>query len=203
MNPQNRLIESATAHFAKKGFFEATIRDICEEANMNVASVNYHFGSKKDLYKEVLMQAYAKAGSFAPMPLITDYLDDPHVALLEWTKWYTKRLMTSESNTFSQIIALEMNRPSGVLEDIISSNIQPMWDALIDILSAISPNESDRNRTIRGQTIFGSCLVHNMGRHVLGKLKTKEPTSNADYEEIALLITNTNIKAMHCIEGKS
>ncbi|MBC2605349.1 TetR/AcrR family transcriptional regulator [Pelagicoccus albus] len=46
---RKRLIEAAEAEFAEKGFYGASIRNITNRAESNVASVSYHFGSKDEL----------------------------------------------------------------------------------------------------------------------------------------------------------
>ena len=50
---RERLLDAAETVFAKKGYPSASVRDITGAAGCNVASVNYHFGSKKGLYREV------------------------------------------------------------------------------------------------------------------------------------------------------
>ncbi|MDQ8185040.1 TetR/AcrR family transcriptional regulator [Pelagicoccus sp. SDUM812002] len=51
---QVKLIEAAEREFAEKGFHGASIRDITSRAGANVASVNYHFGSKETLFIEMI-----------------------------------------------------------------------------------------------------------------------------------------------------
>jgi AcrR family transcriptional regulator len=51
---RERLLTAAAALFAEHGFRRVTVRDICEEASANVAAVNYHFGDKQGLYREVV-----------------------------------------------------------------------------------------------------------------------------------------------------
>lgn len=51
---RTRLLETAALVFAEHGFATATIRMIAVLARVNVAAVNYHFGSKDGLYREVL-----------------------------------------------------------------------------------------------------------------------------------------------------
>ncbi len=50
-----RLLEIGRRVFAEKGH-AATVRDICRAAAVNVAAVNYHFGSKEGLLAAVLAQ---------------------------------------------------------------------------------------------------------------------------------------------------
>jgi AcrR family transcriptional regulator len=43
------LLEAAAQVFAELGFRAATVREICQRARANIASVNYHFGDKENL----------------------------------------------------------------------------------------------------------------------------------------------------------
>ena len=52
-----RLLKSAAQLFAERGFKKVTVRDICRAARANVASVNYHFGDKTGLYREIVQRA--------------------------------------------------------------------------------------------------------------------------------------------------
>ncbi|MCC6277713.1 MAG: TetR family transcriptional regulator [Oligoflexia bacterium] len=47
------ILEAAQRVFAKVGFKEATVRQICREAGVNVCSISYYFGGKEELYLAV------------------------------------------------------------------------------------------------------------------------------------------------------
>lgn len=49
-----RLISSAEVLFAERGVDAASLRDITSRAGVNLAAVNYHFGSKEGLLRAVL-----------------------------------------------------------------------------------------------------------------------------------------------------
>ena len=51
------LIKSATAVFAEYGYDGGSVRLITQRAMANQAAVNYHFGGKDGLYREVLIAA--------------------------------------------------------------------------------------------------------------------------------------------------
>ena len=54
LNTKDKIIDVAGTLFAKYGYDNASVRDISQEAGVNVASINYHFKNKQNLYKEVM-----------------------------------------------------------------------------------------------------------------------------------------------------
>ena len=49
------VLAAAERLYADRGFGEVTLRDIVAEANVNLAAVNYHFGSKDELIAELFV----------------------------------------------------------------------------------------------------------------------------------------------------
>ncbi len=60
---RERLIESAGPIFARLGYEGATVTQICTEAGCNIAAINYHFGDKASLYREVVKSAIDQLSS--------------------------------------------------------------------------------------------------------------------------------------------
>ncbi len=54
LDTKTRVLNAAEQLFAAHGFNNTSLRQITSEANVNLASVNYHFGSKKSLIQAVL-----------------------------------------------------------------------------------------------------------------------------------------------------
>ena len=57
-----RIMDQSARLFASKGYAATSIKDISEAAKVNIAAVNYHFGSKEKLYKQLLLR-FAEAGN--------------------------------------------------------------------------------------------------------------------------------------------
>jgi len=51
---KDQIIGAAEKLFAGVGYDSTSVRDICAEANVNVAMINYYFGSKEGLLKEMI-----------------------------------------------------------------------------------------------------------------------------------------------------
>ncbi|MBU2893826.1 TetR/AcrR family transcriptional regulator [Colwellia sp. D2M02] len=54
MSTKNKILDAAELLFADKGFNGTSLREITSSAGVNLAAVNYHFGSKKELIKAVM-----------------------------------------------------------------------------------------------------------------------------------------------------
>jgi len=51
---KQRILDAAEALFADKGFAETSLRALTQAADVNLAAVHYHFGSKERLFVQVL-----------------------------------------------------------------------------------------------------------------------------------------------------
>lgn len=50
---KDRLLHAAEELFAQQGFASTSLRQVTSRADVNIAAVNYHFGSKENLVNEV------------------------------------------------------------------------------------------------------------------------------------------------------
>ena len=51
-----RIVSAATLLFASKSYDGTSVKDICSKARVNIAAINYHFGSKRNLYRHIIEQ---------------------------------------------------------------------------------------------------------------------------------------------------
>lgn len=55
---RHEIVRAAEQLFAEKGFRAMTLRDVTREAHVNLAAVNYHFGSKRKLMLAVIRNRF-------------------------------------------------------------------------------------------------------------------------------------------------
>ncbi|WP_128546612.1 TetR/AcrR family transcriptional regulator [Larkinella soli] len=58
LNTEQKIKEAARKVFLEKGFDGAKLKHIAQEADVNIALVNYYFRSKEQLYKSIFLEAF-------------------------------------------------------------------------------------------------------------------------------------------------
>ncbi len=95
LTTEQKIIEAARKIFTQKGYAAAKTRDIAEEAGINLALLNYYFGSKENLFKQVVNEKFETL-----FGVISHILSNRHITLEEKVKTlissYTKLLKENE-----------------------------------------------------------------------------------------------------------
>ena len=147
-----KIMEAAGQLFTERGFNGVTVRDIAKKADTHLSALNYHFGSKEALYRDVLLHA---CRSSLLSPEEREYLQnlDPHDALFLFVKesisQYSKQ---TESNWELAIIDRECWYPSPVFEEVVDEFFRPETNFLAEIISRIS-GKPPQSHEIRFATI--------------------------------------------------
>ncbi|MEN6575004.1 MAG: CerR family C-terminal domain-containing protein [Phycisphaerales bacterium] len=130
---RERLLAAAVEVFAQKGFWETTHAEICEKAKANIAAVNYHFGSKENLYVEAWkhafeesIQAHPPDGGVPANAPVAERLHGHVLALMHRT--------ADPGNHEIEIMHREMANPTGLLGDAIRRVLEPMRQATVSLV---------------------------------------------------------------------
>lgn len=60
LETKEKIMEAARVLFADRGYEGTSVREIAKAAEVNVASVNYYFSSKENLFLEILRAGYSE-----------------------------------------------------------------------------------------------------------------------------------------------
>ena len=144
---RERLLKAAAQLFGDRGFKKVTIRDICKAAKANVAAVNYHFGDKTGLYREVLqlaidtMRATTDAARAAGKGLPVEQ------RLRQYINVTMCRIMNSGTGTWiSRLVHREMTDPTPTFDAIVEQAFRPRVDDLATMVAEILDCETDDPR---------------------------------------------------------
>lgn len=155
---RNRLLISASRIFAEKGYQEATIAEICEQAKTNIASVNYHFRDKETLYLESWRFAFNRElALYPPDAGITDDTP-PEQQLAIRIKSLINRVADDNSFSFA-IIHKEMAQPTRLLADILEKEINPQRMQMFVLLEkCLGQAASEQQIRYCHASIMGQCF---------------------------------------------
>lgn len=138
------LIKAAIAVFSAKGFDGGSVREITQAANANQAAINYHFGGKEGLYREVLkvsVQAFAELS-----PLDADRLAamDGPTAVGTFIRTQLKALNRRDQlGRFMRIFTWETLSRSQVFTDFLSEEKLPVFVLAEIVVRKFLPAETE------------------------------------------------------------
>lgn len=163
---RERLLEAAGEVFGELGYTGATVRAICRRAHTNVAAVNYHFGDKQTLYREVLRFAFTRAHTRFPVEAEGTVNDK----LRGFVRGFLSRLFSAGGSWHGKIMARELADPGAALTDIVETFMRPMLAGLDAILAEACPRLSPEARRLHAFSLVGQCVFFKHARPVLDQL---------------------------------
>ena len=133
-----RLFNAASEVFAEKGYHETTVADICNAAKVNVASVNYHFGSKDALYLKVWEDAFHRCVEAFPILGDSSPTDPPEIQLRAAIQsLLSKVLDNGRLRHYGQLLMNEMIRPTEALRDEIWIRVSELRGSLLNLFQTM------------------------------------------------------------------
>lgn len=146
-----RLLEAAVGLFAERGFHGTSVRDIALRADVNVASANYHFGSKEDLYLEVLRSQFAsirarlwERRAKIPVEELAGLRREDLVGLLRSRITAMLELFVgSPPSRHARLMLRELLDPSAALPVAVDEFMRPEIEQSKAILSRLEPDIDD------------------------------------------------------------
>jgi TetR/AcrR family transcriptional regulator, regulator of cefoperazone and chloramphenicol sensitivity len=151
-----KLIEAAGRLFAMKGLKGVTVREIAKEAQTHLSALNYHFHSKKDLYREVLLEACRElsiSSEEQKLLLQMDPTESLHLIIIELIKGYNKG---TKYYWQPVIIARESWDPSNMFDEIAEQYWKPDFRFMARIIgSVVDKPANDRLVLLSTITMIG------------------------------------------------
>jgi len=195
---RERLLDAAGEVFAERGFRRATVREICRRANVNIASVNYYFKSKQDLYADVLEFSWRQALRMYPDEEGSGTPERAEDRLQRFVHTFLLRILDEGRPAwFGKLTAREIVEPTGALDRVIERAIRPLHELLGGLVREVlgkgaSPEEIRRHVF----SILGECLFYRHGRHVIAKLYPEVRIDAVEIERIADHIASVALCAL-------
>jgi len=183
------ILNAAEELFSEKGFAETSLRNITTKAGVNLAAVNYHFGSKKELIQAVFarflnsfcqrldqqVDAYQQQRGSAQPDLNAVLMMLPATAL-EDDKGVQDDLSQRRLGIFMRLLGLAYTQGQGHVRKFLKQEYGTVFNRYMALVTAASPQLSNEERFWRihfmlGATVFtlsGADSLMAMAQHEFG-----------------------------------
>jgi AcrR family transcriptional regulator len=204
-NTRERILASAEKLFAEKGYDGVSVREITQDAECNLAAVNYHFGNKKNLYFDVFR--------YLIIPQITEVRSqfekilsrekDVNIETLvrAFTKAFMGQHISADDHTgHHSLVYREIHNPTGALEMVLEEAMSPFFQVLVDLFKHyLSENMSDTQIKLNIFSILSMSQYFAHARVPVSKITGKE----YDDTFVNQLIDHTVSFALYGLSGNN
>lgn len=185
-----RILDAAEALFSERGFAETSLRTITSTANVNLAAVNYHFGSKKALihavfarYMDPLSDALYDEFKRAEHDKTT--LDIQALLVLITRSVYRVHGHSVRRVTaFMRLLGLAYTQSQGHLRDYLSERYGAVFRRFVSYLRPACPDLSDDDLFWNTHFALGAAIFTLSNQPALGAMLDGETGSESDINQV-------------------
>jgi AcrR family transcriptional regulator len=200
---RERLVEAAGRLFAERGFRDVTVRQICQAADANVAAVNYHFGDKLGLYREVLertiaaMQETTELARQAPGRSAEDRLR-AHI------RTYVERLLSQGGESWlRRLMSREIANPTPALDDIVERAIKPRLRDLALLVAEVMGCSADDPRVMRSVASIQVLCTTALPHPIRDRLGVRPKLTPEGVEAFASYVADFSVAGIRAVAASS
>ncbi|WP_417738915.1 CerR family C-terminal domain-containing protein [Rosistilla oblonga] len=192
------MLNAAGRVFAARGYQNATVREICAAAGVNIASVAYYFGDKMGLYRAVVRLIRDEESRRFPIPDPT-VQTDPTERLFAFVRTLLQRMFDTNEDDGWQVRLLirELQQPTEAMEDIVKDHFAPIQDQLYQNLAELVGEPIDPSSLMHlSFTVIGQCFHYGVCENAVNALLIQRGlAAELDIDELAVHITSVAMAA--------
>ena len=171
-----RLLAAAADEFAQRGFDSARVRHVVDQAKVNLAAVNYHFGGKEGLYRATIAHLVTGRQRARPAAAADDAVARTPEQRLEHRIFrLLEQFLDREGSALARILAHEAMNPSGHLDDVVVQALRPEIAYVGDRLREIAPDAPAETVELAAIGVLGQCFLYQYAQPALGRLNPALP----------------------------
>jgi AcrR family transcriptional regulator len=203
LETRERLLKAAERLFADRGFKMVTVRDICRAARANVAAVNYHFGDKLGLYRDVLQTAIGAMRETNEAAREAGAGRRAEEQLRRYIVIFVHRLLSSGNDTVHKLIHREMHDPTPALDDLVEQGVRPRVEYLSALIAEIMGCKVSDPRVLRCVASVQAQSIAYLPNPIADRLGLTFKPTPAHIEEVAEHIAAFSLAGVQAISRAS
>jgi AcrR family transcriptional regulator len=196
---RERLLKAAERLFADRGFEKVTVRDICRAARANVAAVNYHFGDKLGLYREVMQSAIDAMRGTNDAARQAGEGHPPEEQLRRYISIFVHRVLTPGNDTVHKLLHREMNDPTPALDALVEQGVRPRIEYLAGLIAEIIGCEPSDQAVLRCVASVQAQTIAYLPNPIAARLGLVNKANAANLDGIAKHIADFSLAGVHAV----
>jgi len=153
---RERILSAAERLFAERGYDATSVRAIVAKARVNQAAINYHFGGKDGLYREILRGAFRALTEHQIGHAEQTRAMSREEALAQFVRHQLRPLLARDD--LSRRIRLfnwEAAHPTAVFRKLLSEEAVPFMGLAVDLVRRFMPKADQRTLTVAAIWLIG------------------------------------------------
>ncbi|MCE0731210.1 TetR family transcriptional regulator [Halomonas sp. G15] len=198
-----RILDTAEVLFAERGFAETSLRTITSKAKVNLAAVNYHFGSKKSLIQAVFAR------------YLDPFTDRFHGALDDLERRYQGQAIPLEElletmarsvlevpaernslKVFMRLLGLAYSQAQGHLRRYIQQDYGSVFTRFTELIRQATPELPDAERFWRLHFMLGTVIFTLSGLDALRDIAEKDYDEHVTVRDLVRRLRPVVVAAM-------
>ncbi|MFO7706421.1 MAG: TetR family transcriptional regulator [Halopseudomonas sp.] len=206
-----RILDAAEQLFAEKGFAETSLRLITSKAGVNLAAVNYHFGSKKALIQAVFVRflnpfvasleqeldRHQREGDLAGLSL------EQLLEMLVRQALSVKPRSGNDLSIFMRLLGLAFSQSQGHLRKYLSEVYGRVFQRFMSLVLAAAPQLPARELFWRVHFMLGSAAFTLSSLKALRAIAESEFDVHTGLDEVFKLMVPFMAAGMRADSGMS
>jgi AcrR family transcriptional regulator len=186
---KERILATAERLFADRGFAETPLRAVTTAAGVNIAAVNYHFGSKEGLQRAVVrrVMAVVVADRTSRLAQLREQsgsdLEDLLAAMVD--PMLDAFHEPERGSTMSRLVARVLSDPAPEVQQAVADEVGDVEKDYLELLSAHLPHLSPVEVAWRFRAMIGVFVITGLSRFGLEAFRSIMPADpDADDRDV-------------------
>lgn len=159
---RDRILDTGERLFAAHGFDGTSLRQITEAAGVNLAAVNYHFGSKEELYTQVFVRRIVpiNARRMEMLDTAVKAAEGRAVAVRAIFESFARPVfeMADRAPGFLRLLARNVGAPPAFMAPVMEAQFRPLITRYVGLLQQALPQLPPKTVFWRMHFMVGATL---------------------------------------------
>ena len=185
-----RILDAAEALFAERGFAETSLRTITSTAGVNLAAVNYHFGSKKALIQAVFVRYLDPLANAVSEELNRAERENKRLTIADLLVLLTRSVYKVHGHSarritcFMRLLGLAYAQSQGHFRDEVGERYGSVFRRYLGLLRPACPELSDIDLFWNTHFALGAAVFTLSNQEALSAMLASDTGVDSDINQV-------------------